>query len=166
MARSLDQPTPDPRMPAGFTIRPMLRETEIEAYVSLHRAAFGTENMTVEYRRSIMSAPGYIPELDLIAVAPNGDLAAFCVCQVFPDDLPRAGGQREGWTDPIGTHPDYQRLGLAKALILTGMRLLKERGLDTALLGTESTNIAMQHAAMSVGFHNVSNTFWFCMAVK
>ncbi len=161
MSRPLDQPIPAPALPAGFTIRPMGGEAEIEAYVDLHRAAFGTGNMTVAYRRVIMSAPDYIPELDLVAVAPNGELAAFCVCQIFPDDSPRAGGQKEGWTDPIGTHPAYRQLGLARALMLAGMQRLKDRGIDTALMGTSSDNLAMQHTAESVGFRMAARTLCF-----
>ncbi len=166
MACPLDRPIPAPRLPPGFTIRPSGGEAEIEAYVALHRAAFGTENMDVEYRRTIMSAPDFIPELDLVAVAPNCELAAFCVCQIFPDDTPRAGGVKEGWTDPMGTHPSYQRQGLGRALIYTGMAALKNRGIDTALLGTSSENIPMQRLAESVGFRTVSNTVWFCKSVQ
>lgn len=165
MGRSLEQPIPDPVLPPGFTIRPMGGEDELEPFVALHRAAFGTENMTVEYRRTIMSAPDYIPELDLVAVSPDGDLAAYCVCQIFPDDAPHCGGQKEGWVDPVATHPTYQRLGLAKALMLHGMRLLKGRGMDTAILGTSSTNVAMQRTAESIGFKTASNTLWFCKQV-
>lgn len=165
LARPIDDDLPAPQLPPGFTIRPMGGEAEVEAYVALHQAAFGTENMTVDYRRTIMSAPDYLPELDLVAVAPNGDLAAFCVCQIFPDDSPRAGGKKEGWTDPVGTHPNYQRLGLARALILTGMELLKARGIDTVIMGTSSTNIPMQRTAEAVCFQRVSNTLWFCKAV-
>lgn len=161
MKRSLAQPIPEPELPPGFTIRPMGGEAEIEDYVALHRLAFGTENMTVDYRRAIMSAPDYLPELDLVAVAPSGELAALCVCQIFPDDRPRAGGQKEGWTDPVATHPTYQRLGLSKALMSTGMRLLKERGIDTAILGTSSENLAMQRAAEAVGFQMVTKTVWY-----
>jgi ribosomal protein S18 acetylase RimI-like enzyme len=166
LARSIDASLPAPQLPPGFTIRPMGGAAEVEVYVALHQAAFGTQMMTVEYRRTIMSAPDYLPELDLVAVAPNGDLAAFCVCQIFPDDTPRAGGQKEGWTDPVGTHPNYQRLGLARALILTGMGLLKARGIDMVVMGTSSKNIAMQRTAEAVGFHRVSNTLWFCKAVE
>ena len=165
MSRSLNLPIPEPELPPGFIIRPMGGEVEIDAYVALHRAAFGTEIMTVEYRRTIISAPDYIPELDLVAVAPDGNLAAFCVCQIFPDDSPRAGGLKEGWTDPLGTHPAYQRLGLATALLLTGMRLLKARGMDTAILGTSSSNLAMQHTARSVGYQDASNTLWYSKSV-
>jgi ribosomal protein S18 acetylase RimI-like enzyme len=165
LARRLDNFLPQPNLPPGFTIRPMAGDTELEAYVALHRAAFGTENMTLEYRRSIMHAPDYLPELDLVAVAPDGRLAAFCVCQIFPDDSPRAGGTREGWTDPLGTHPDFQRKGLAQALMLAGMHLLKARDVDTVLLGTSSTNIPMQRTAAALGFQKVSNTLWYSRQV-
>ena len=165
MSRPLDEPIPDPILPPGFTIRPMAGEAEVEAYVALHRAAFGTGNMTVAYRRTIMSAPDFIPELDLVAVAPNGDLAALCVCQIFSDDSSRADGAKEGWTDPVATHPSYQRLGLARALMLHGMRLLKARGIDTAILGTSSENKAMQRTAESIGFRMASNTLMYCKKV-
>jgi len=165
LACPIEQPLPQPQLPEGFHIRTMGGEAELEAYVALHRAAFGTENMTVEYRRTIMNVPSYIPELDLVAVAPDGQLAAFCVCQIFPDDAPRAGGTKEGWTDPLGTHPDFRRLGLAKALMQHGMRLLQARGIDTALLGTDSDNTAMQLTAEAAGFHVNSKTLFYCKTI-
>jgi mycothiol synthase len=161
LARSLLDPLPAVLLPSGYSIRPVGGMAEIEAYVSLHRAAFGTDIMTLSYRQSIMNSPSYIPEIDLVAVAPDASLAAFCMCQIFPDDNPRAGGQKEGWTDPVGTHPVHRNKGLAKALIITGMRALKDRGIDTALLGTSSTNDAMQRVAERIGFRSVSTTLWF-----
>jgi mycothiol synthase len=83
------------------------------------------------------------------------------MCQIFPDDSPRAGGAKEGWADPVRTHPKYQRRGLAKALMLSGLRLLKERGMDAALLGTSSKNIPMQRLAEAAGFQVASKTLWF-----
>lgn len=165
-ARPLEGELPEPALPPGFIIRPMGGAAELEAYVALHQAAFGTDNMTLEYRQSIMSAPGYLPELDLVAVAPDGTLAAFCMGQIFEDDRPRAGGTKEGWTDPMGTHPDYCRRGLARALIFTGLRMLRGRGIDTALLGTSSINAAMQRVAEETGFHVASNTLWYCRTVE
>lgn len=165
MARSLIQSIPKPQLPPGFTIRPLAGEAELPAYVALHRAAFGSGHMTMEYRQTILRSPDYLRELDLVAIAPNGELAAFCMGQVFPDDAPRAGGQREGWTDPVGTHPTYRRRGLAKALILTCMQLLQDRGIDRALLGTMSTNHAMQRLAQSIGFQTASNTLWYSRSV-
>ena len=48
-----------------------LGEQEAEALAALHRAAFGTDHMTVEERLAIMRAPGYLPELDLLAATPG-----------------------------------------------------------------------------------------------
>ena len=59
--RSLSEPIPDPQLPAGFAIRPVAGLSEVEALVALHRAAFGTDNMTIEERRAMMSGPDYVP---------------------------------------------------------------------------------------------------------
>ena len=162
--RSLSEPIPDPQLPAGFSIRPVDGPGEVEALVALHRAAFGTDNMTIEERRAMMSASDYLPELDLVAVAPDGRLAGFCICDI-PAEENAVTGRSEGHTDPIGVHPDFQKQGLARALILTGLHLLRERGLAQATLGTSSENIAMQAAARSAGFQLESSKVWFSRAV-
>ncbi len=110
MLRSLDEPIPTPRLPAGFSIRPVAGEHEAAALAALHRAAFGTDHMTVEERLAMMRVPGYDPHLDLLAVAPDGRLAAACMCSISPQQNQRSG-RNEGSTDPILTHPDFQRLG-------------------------------------------------------
>ncbi|GAP12713.1 acetyltransferases [Longilinea arvoryzae] len=166
MACSLGCPLPEPELPPGFHIRPMGGAAELEAYVALHRSAFGTENMSIDYRRSIMNAPDYLADLDLVAMAPDGTLAAFCMGQIFGDDVPRAGGKKEGWTDPVGVHPAYRRQGLARALILTGMHRLRERGIDTALLGASSANVAMQRVAERIGFRVASNTLFYSKVIS
>ena len=162
--RSLSEPIPDPQLPAGFSIRPVAGPVEVEALVALHRAAFGTDNMTTEERRAMMSGPDYLPELDLVAVASDGRLAGFCICGIHTEEN-AVTGRSEGYTDPIGVHPDFQKQGLARALILTGLRLLRERGLAYATLGTSSENVAMQAAAQSAGFQLESSKVWFSKAV-
>ncbi|MCB8959981.1 MAG: GNAT family N-acetyltransferase [Ardenticatenales bacterium] len=154
-ARALDIPIQPQPLPAGFTLRPVTGEPEVEALVALHRAAFGTDNMTVEARLAMMRVPGYMPELDLLVVAPNGSLAAFCVCGV--ED---AAGQ-VGYTDPIGTHPDFQRRGLASAVVTAGLQALQARGVTAAELGTSSQNLAMQQLASHLGFRLVAEKLWF-----
>ncbi len=151
LARSLAQPFPAIRLPDGFSIRPLAGEAEVEALVVLHQAAWGTRNMTMDYRLSMMRQPCYDPDLDLVAVAPDGRLAAYCICFVDREENDLTGW-KDGYTDPLATHPEFQRLGLAKALLLTGMMRLKEHGMETARLGTSSENLAMQRAAIAMGF--------------
>jgi ribosomal protein S18 acetylase RimI-like enzyme len=158
--RSLLDPIPAPMLPEGFTIRPILGEQEVEAHVAMHRAAWGTENMTVEYRLSMMHTPTYDRLLDLVLVAPDGRLAAYCMCYIDPDEN-TITGRKVGYTDPLSTHPDFQGRGFAKALLLAGMALLHERGMETAHLGTSSENIPMQLAAEGVDFREVGRTLFF-----
>jgi GNAT superfamily N-acetyltransferase len=158
LERSLADPIPKSQLPAGFIIRPICGEAEAPDWVRLHRLAHGTENMTVEYKLSMMRTPYYDPEMDLVAVAPGGGLAAYCVCFIEVEENALTGKKR-GCTDPIATHPDFQRRGLSRALMLRGLALLLERGMDTAHLGTSSGNIAMIQTAGSVGFHITQNVF-------
>ena len=78
--RSLSEPIREYAFPSGFSLRNVAGEHEVESLVALHRAAFGTDNMTVEQRLAIMREPQYEQELDLVAVAPKGELSAFCIC--------------------------------------------------------------------------------------
>lgn len=164
MVRSLNEPIPSPQLPAGFRIRPVAGEQEVDALVALHRAAFGTENMTVDERLAMMRVPEYASGLDLLVVGPDGKLAAYCMCTISEEENERTGRQ-EGYTDPVATHPDYQRLGLAQALLLTGCHELKQRGMETAVLGTSSQNIPMQRTAEAVGFQVQSTKLWFAKQI-
>jgi ribosomal protein S18 acetylase RimI-like enzyme len=164
MARSLRYPIAEPQLPHGFGIRPITGEAEAGALVALHRAAHQTGNLTLEDRLSWMRVPEYDPALDLVATAPDGRLAAYCRCLISEEENARSG-RNEGWTDPIGTHPDFQRQGLASALLLRGMFLLRERGIETARLATSSDNIPMLRTANKVGFRVESAKVWFTKPV-
>lgn len=158
-ARSLEDQLPECPLPPGFDLRAARGEGEVDALVALHRAAFGTENMTVEERLAIMRAPNYVPDLDLLVTAPDGELCAFCICGI---DEP---GGEVGYTDPIGVHPGYQGRGLGKAVVGAGLRLLRERGVKRVEVGTSSQNQAMQRLAGSMGFGLVSESVWFSKEV-
>lgn len=157
--RSLRGPIAEYAFPHGFSLRCIKGKQEVESLVALHRAAFGTENMTVEARLAIMHAPQYERELDLVAIASNGELSAFCICG-FEEENKHAG-----YTDPIGTHPRYQKLGLGKAIVTAGFHSLKNKGAKVVELGTSSENIAMQRLAESLGFVVVSEKMWFSKKV-
>jgi mycothiol synthase len=147
-------------LPSGFSIRCVNGKEEVEQLVALHRAAFGTNNMTVDYRLAMMNTPQYIRELDLVAVTPNDELSAFCVCGFDDPD------KKIGYTDPIGTHPSYQRIGLGRALVSAGLIALKNVGANTVRLGTSSENIAMQKLASELGFICVSEKLWFSKTIS
>jgi mycothiol synthase len=159
MARDLSEPIPEPKLPEGFVIRLIAGIQEAAFVAEMHRAAFRTEYMTTENRLAIMNTSEYDPSLDLVVVAPNGIIPANCICSVNEQ-------RKTGNTDPVATHPLYQRMGLAGALLITGLRSLKERGMLSSHLGTSGNNIAMQKTAESVGDTAEYKTIWFSKEVN
>jgi mycothiol synthase len=150
MERSLHEPIPEPFLAEGYTIRHLGGEREVEALVALHRAAFGSEWMTAEFRLASMRVPDYDLGMDLVAVAPDGALAGYTTGWFSREEnLP--GLPQVGWTEPVAVHPAHRREGLARALMLTGFRLLRQRGVDVVRTTPWSENTAMVGAARSVG---------------
>jgi mycothiol synthase len=160
MACKLDQPISPVQLPEGFTIQAIKGMQEVDSVVALHRSAFGTSNMSREERLAIMRAPEYDPALDLVVIAPDNRFAAYCTCSILTAENKRSR-MKIGHTDPVAVHPDFQRLGLARALLLKGTQLLKDRGMEIAMLSTSSDNLAMQRAAKSAGFRVYSKKIWF-----
>ncbi|HSQ25727.1 MAG TPA: GNAT family N-acetyltransferase [Anaerolineales bacterium] len=159
-SRSVNQQHQMVPLPEGYFIRKVNGKEEVEQLVALHRAAFCTDQMTVEYRLAMMSAPQYLPEADLVAEDAFGELVAFCVCGF--EDIETG----IGYTDPIGIHPVHQRKGLGSAILTAGIQKLRELGAVRVELGTSSDNIAMQRLAAKLGFQLVSEKLWFSKDVN
>ncbi len=66
-------------------------------------------------------APLFRPELEIMSINVDGMPTSFCV--VWYDE--KTG---TGMFEPVGTHPDYQRLGLGRAILMEGLRRLKAIG--------------------------------------
>jgi mycothiol synthase len=162
--RSLRIPILETVLPDGFSLRTVTGEEQAGLLAALHRAAFGTEHMTLEYRLAMMRVPDYDPSLDLYIEAPGGKPVAFCVCSIASEENQK-GGRLTGYTDPIGVDSGYQGRGLGKAVLIAGLQALKSRGMEWAKLGTSSQNTAMQRLAESVGFQVVSQKLWFSKIV-
>jgi mycothiol synthase len=163
MARPLDQPIPAARLPEGFTIRPIDSATELEAWIDTFNMSFidhwNHQPMTLERRRHWMKSLDYRPELDLVAVAPDGTLAAFSYCMIEAANNQRLG-VHDGWVGDLGTRRGYRKRGLARALLVASMHAFKAAGMDTAKLGVDAQNPngALQ-LYESVGFQKVET--WF-----
>lgn len=151
-------PLPHP-LPPGYRIRP-IHGNEVQAALALHQQAFGSQDFTNSERLAMMNTEAYLPELDLLVVAPDGTLAGGCVCgieQLPGKDLP------QGYTDPVYVHPAHQGKGLARALLTAGLAGLYTHGVCTVHLGTSSENTAMQRAAEAAGFTCAARRLWFSL---
>lgn len=133
MFRAGSQPIPAHRVKEGIVIRPMTGVDEVEAYVDLHRSAFGTKNMTVEWRRRVLQCSEYNPELNIVAVD-GGRLAAFCVGWLGTDDKGGLCGQVE----PLGCHEDYRRFALGRAVLEETLRRMQSLGAGKIYVETDN----------------------------
>jgi ribosomal protein S18 acetylase RimI-like enzyme len=143
-------------LPDGFCIRPLNSENEIQEWLDLHLAANPGGQLDEEYRRAMMVAPNYNPNLDLVLVTASGGMAAYCVCT--PE--PQPDGTIIGFTDPVAVHPNFQGMHLGKAILSYGILELQKMGAVRIELSTSSENQPMQRLAESVGFHVIEEKIW------
>jgi mycothiol synthase len=152
MNRDLSIPIPDVPLPDGFTVRSCREMDEVEARA---KAQYGAFDSTAPFDRYVarftrfMQSPVYGPDRDVVAAAPNGDIAAFSI--VWLDAVNRVGS-----FEPVGTHPDFQRKGLGKAVMLEALRRLEAQGMQQAIVCTSDDNLPAIRLYESVGFRVVN----------
>lgn len=145
--RSLDLPLPEAHAP-GMTVRSLGDESELPARSWVSWRAFHPDEpddkyVGWEWYHNIQRCPLYRRDLDLVAVAENGDFAGFTT--VWYDDVTRTG-----YFEPVGVSPEYQRRGVGKVVMCEGMRRLKRLGGTLATVGgySEAAN-ALYSSVMS-----------------
>jgi len=148
MQRTDQTPPPTYAPPAGFVLRSLAGESEVEAYVELHRAVFGTKNMTVEWRRRTLRHTDYVPELDVVIAAPDGRLAAFCIGWLSQ----QAGEEACGQIEPLGCHADFRRYALGRVALCETLRRLQACGAKSIYVETDNYRNTAFRLYESVGF--------------
>ena len=114
--RPVDLPIPDVGCLESYEIRSVKGRSDYDQLASVIRLVFGHgEWFNAEIYEGITRCSFYKPDLDLVAVAPDGTFASFCTFRMDPIS-------KITNLEPVGTHPDYRKLGLAKALIFEGLR--------------------------------------------
>jgi ribosomal protein S18 acetylase RimI-like enzyme len=157
MLRSLDEPLPETRLPQGYHVRSVDGEGEVCARSAASHGAFGSSLAFEEYLPRMlrfMRSPVYRGDQDLVTVAPDGRFASFCI--VWPDPVTKVG-----LFEPVGTHPDFQRKGLGKAVVVEGLRRLKARGMKQAIVCAEHDNPAARKLYESAGFRAIHKLHTF-----
>lgn len=154
LAMELHHPPHRSATPDGYTIRPLRGESEVADYVALHRRAFDSRNMSVEWRTQVLAHPLYQPELDLVVEAPDGALVAFCIGW-----LNKFEGETIGQIEPIGVLPAFQRRGLGRAILVELLCRFHEVGARRVLIDAESYNDASQSLYETAGFVEVARTY-------
>ena len=155
----LDDCIPDPQLPNGFTVRFVTGEMDVKLRAIASHGAFASKKPFQEYwprYKRFVDSPVYGPSLDLVTVAPEGNFASFCIA--WPDPV-----NHIGLFEPVGTHPDYQSLGLGKAVITEGLHQLRSYGMNRASVCVEVDNLTANNLYEAVGFQK---QYQLCTYVK
>lgn len=118
-------------MAEGYALRSTRPDDgDNQGIADLLNASFGRDWHTAkEFATFTRSSPSYRHDLNLVAEAPDGSFAA--LVGVTYDDA-----NRRGIFEPVCTHPDHRRKGLARALMFEGLRRLKSLGANDAYVET------------------------------
>lgn len=142
MERSIDGDLPPaPPMPAGLEVRPATAADARRIWDADHEAFRdhwgGHDDSDANFRRWLDS-PEFDPSLFIVAY--DGDeVAAGVLNAIYPEENEALGLQR-GWLDSVFTRRPWRRRGLARALIVRSLHLLRERGMTGAVLGVDAEN--------------------------
>ena len=168
MARDLDA-LPEPQLPAGFSARHIRGEADLISRAEVHRAAWNAtlmpspqpSRMTAERYRNVMASWPYRPELDWVIEAPDGRFAASCIAWLDEKN-------RVGELEPVGTHPDYRRLGLARAVCLYSLHALRTHGAKSAIVYPRGDDAYPVPAKVyrSLGFQPYARTLTYTRDVR
>ena len=141
---------PAPAVPRGFRLR-TVEPGELAARVELHRIVWEPSRVTTEAYAQLIQAWPYRADLDCVVEAPDGRLAAYCLAWL--DDVNRVGE-----FEPVGTHPDFRRLGLADSVCRFALHRLAKEGARQAVVYAfvDPANRGPKFLYESIGFREVS----------
>ncbi|UBF27369.1 GNAT family N-acetyltransferase [Kovacikia minuta CCNUW1] len=165
MERSLTLPIPAPKLPSGFILRLVNGANEAQAWVDLFNQSFvdhwNHHELKLDDHLYWLNAPTYQPELDLVAIAPDGTLAAFCYSEINPEYNQRTG-RKLGHVHLLGTRRGFRRMGLGRAILLESLHRFKAAGMETARLGVDTQNPSgARRLYESIGFSPVKTGIAF-----
>jgi len=151
--RGLADPSDVPRLPRGFAVR-SARLDDAGELAGVRNHSFGDDWTGGQYRAQVMEKPGYDAAREIIAVSPEGRIAAFA--DYWTDAL-----NKTGHFEPVGTHREFRRLGLARAVMLHAMREMRALGMRTVTLNHDAGNRAAGKLYETLGFEITGTTFGF-----
>jgi mycothiol synthase len=97
------------------------------------------------------------PDLDLVAEAPDGSLAAFCIGWLNRNTSLGISGQIE----PVGVHENYRNIGLGRTILMEGLRRLQLQGASQIYVETDNYRGAALELYKAAGFRVIKDVLVF-----
>jgi mycothiol synthase len=147
MRRSLRDRLDRPEFPPGSTLRTFAPGQDEEEWLSLNRAAFSKHPEQGAWTRHDLELrerePWFDPAGFFVAVR-DGRMAGFHWTKVHQEQV--------GEVYVLGVDPGEQGSGLGRALTLTGLGYLRDRGLAQAMLYVDEDNVPAIRMYEALGF--------------
>jgi mycothiol synthase len=151
MERGLDEEMPEPVIPAGVQIRTFERGRDEQEWLRVNAAAFAhhPEQALIDGDdlADRMAEPWFDPKGFFVATIED-TMVGFHWTKQHQDQL--------GEVYVLGVTPSAARRGLGKALLVTGLRSLQERGSTRVQLYVEADHRAAIELYLNYGFATVS----------
>jgi len=128
-------------MPDGVEFRPVtldLARQIFDADVEAFRDHWGGFDASDEAFRNWLEDPDVDPSLWVVAFA--GDEVAGASINAIRAAENAALGVNRGWLESVFVRRPWRRHGLGRAIVGRSLELLRERGLDTGILGVDADN--------------------------
>jgi mycothiol synthase len=145
MTRPVGNGLPPVSMPAGYTLRSMDLERDLEAVWRVDVASFadhwGFSGFPLEEFEHWLRHDSVRPDLCYLAEdASTGELAGFALNRIDPDWIAQTGRQ-EGMVNTLGVLRGHRHQGLGTALLAQSLRGLRDAGMEMAHLWADSENL-------------------------
>lgn len=150
LRRPLTTPLPQPRWPAGVVLRAFRPGSDDDAWLALNARAFADHPEQGRWvgtdLRQRQTEEWFDPAGFLLAErTADASIVGFHWTKVHADPA-------LGEVYVLGVDPAAHGLGLGRALTLAGLHHLRERGLDTAMLYVDESNVAAVALYERLGF--------------
>ena len=148
MLRSLSKPIPDLVIPSGCQVSSMAELGNIADRAAAHRQVWQPWTVgnvsEADYAR-FMRLPGYLPDLDVVVLSPQGVTASYVNGWIDPVN-------KIGDFGPVGARQEYRQRGLTRLALLESLRRMKAYDMQRVCISTGVTNTPALNLYASVGF--------------
>ena len=132
-----------PPMPDSLEIRPIGTDRDslwklFSADAEAFEDHWGGFNFNEAVFQEILDDPNFDPSLYVVAW--DGDEIAGAVINALPRSENKALGRHRGWLESVFVRRPWRRRGLAAALVARSLVVLRDAGMDHAMLGVDADN--------------------------
>ncbi len=124
------KPRAPARLPEGFSFNTYAGHPDAQARVGIEKAVWDNPFLDLSWLEAKSTAPDYQWDWDLLILSPQKQVVGFSL--VWVD-----WANRLAEIEPLGVHPEFRRMGLARALVAETLSRLRERGVDTLYIQSD-----------------------------